>query len=841
MVQGGNLNSYQTEHFIPAADLSSRVPFAISVGNHEYGGDGDISNFLAHFVQDDNLYKNISLPEGENYFSLRCGRSVFMMLNSVINGETQLNWLETTTATAQNDNSVDWVFAFAHHPQHCEQMPGDMNSWILEQALPTMDKYDKAALYGCGHSHLYHRGALENEDITIILSGGGGAGLQRWHGDPAQRDYPDIQKTLVDWHWVLVDIDLDNKSLTGSMYSLGHTDRPRDNELLDTFYRKLNASPPDQPAGLSSQDSVKLPFTLDAGAYSGAEPLNSSRFQLSAVKGDYSNPLIDIKRDIENVYLDSGSPDWEPLDQNEGIDLSKLTITTENIQMPGLYYWRVAYRDQNLQWSEWSEEQTLNVHFAYNPDLARNKALSFDGEDSYISVTNDLNNALLPVKDITIETWVKLHEHETWGGYIGAFQDNGAYEKGWVLGNFDDKFSFALSSTGTGDSDGLLTYLESSGTLQHNHWYHIAGTYDGSTMNIYVNGQLTGSSTDQSGNIYYDMSSFFSIGAYHDENEFFVLNGEMDEIRLWNTALAEETLQAWMHQEINDSHPQYTNLISDWNCNNLSGSMLPDYKDNNNGYLQNMKITDLINSTAPLGLVSAFVETQTATEAGAEGTVISARITSIPNSSNYLGIYQSGVNDGSSVSHEIFPEGIKYRSNIFWGIQEYGAVTADIAMQYEQITGIAHPDSLRLLSRNNAAVDWEDVTVEFSHDMDNKIFYKIGETVFDAEYALGWQSEITDVDQESANLKPDEFRLFQNYPNPFNAVTSIRYAIKNNGHVYIAVYNIRGQIIATLVDYEQAAGTYSVNWDASELSSGIYFYQLKTEGFSEVKKLMLMK
>jgi hypothetical protein len=88
---------------------------------------------------------------------------------------------------------------------------------------------------------------------------------------------------------------------------------------------------------------------------------------------------------------------------------------------------------------------------------------------------------------------------------------------------------------------------------------------------------------------------------------------------------------------------------------------------------------------------------------------------------------------------------------------------------------------------------------------------------------------------------PQGFQLQQNYPNPFNPSTDISYSIAKAGNVSLKVYNMLGQHVATLVDGYQAANTYNVNFNASGLSSGIYFYKLSTGNNEIMKKMVLMK
>ena len=94
--------------------------------------------------------------------------------------------------------------------------------------------------------------------------------------------------------------------------------------------------------------------------------------------------------------------------------------------------------------------------------------------------------------------------------------------------------------------------------------------------------------------------------------------------------------------------------------------------------------------------------------------------------------------------------------------------------------------------------------------------------------------------QEEKGL-PITYSLQQNYPNPFNPATTIRYGIPSQSFVTLKLYNALGQEVAVLVNGEQHAGYYSVNFNANVMASGLYFYRLQTGTFSQTKKMMLIK
>jgi hypothetical protein len=88
---------------------------------------------------------------------------------------------------------------------------------------------------------------------------------------------------------------------------------------------------------------------------------------------------------------------------------------------------------------------------------------------------------------------------------------------------------------------------------------------------------------------------------------------------------------------------------------------------------------------------------------------------------------------------------------------------------------------------------------------------------------------------------PTGFYLYQNYPNPFNPSTRIQYAVSSWQFVSVKVYDILGKEIETLVSEEKPAGTYEVTWNAMNMPSGVYFYQIKAGSFIETKKMILLK
>lgn len=99
---------------------------------------------------------------------------------------------------------------------------------------------------------------------------------------------------------------------------------------------------------------------------------------------------------------------------------------------------------------------------------------------------------------------------------------------------------------------------------------------------------------------------------------------------------------------------------------------------------------------------------------------------------------------------------------------------------------------------------------------------------------------LTSIKSDTEEI-PGDFKLFQNYPNPFNPETRIHYDLPQDGLVRLAVYDLLGREMATLIDEFKSAGRYDVGFNAANLASGVYFYRLRAGTFSDVKKLLLLR
>ncbi|MDO9549067.1 MAG: T9SS type A sorting domain-containing protein [Candidatus Marinimicrobia bacterium] len=143
---------------------------------------------------------------------------------------------------------------------------------------------------------------------------------------------------------------------------------------------------------------------------------------------------------------------------------------------------------------------------------------------------------------------------------------------------------------------------------------------------------------------------------------------------------------------------------------------------------------------------------------------------------------------------------------------------------------------------HDGGINWESATI--SQDtaltaisaVPNKSVY-----VINSANNLYKSNRTTSVQGGYVGLNPEYYRLYYNYPNPFNPVTTIQYALPQAAHVQLSIYNLNGHLVEKLIDEQKTPGYYSVQWNATRYSSGVYLYRITAGQFTDVKKCILLK
>ncbi|MBS1519338.1 MAG: T9SS type A sorting domain-containing protein [Bacteroidetes bacterium] len=191
------------------------------------------------------------------------------------------------------------------------------------------------------------------------------------------------------------------------------------------------------------------------------------------------------------------------------------------------------------------------------------------------------------------------------------------------------------------------------------------------------------------------------------------------------------------------------------------------------------------------------------------------------------GVYLS-TNNGSSWSPTSLSSAITVRSITSSGINVFAGTSGSNGVYFTSNNGTAWVQKNQGLPSANSIM---------SLLIDNNFIYAgtFGQSVYKRTF-----SEIINVRNISSEV-PSAFSFDQNYPNPFNPVTKIKFAVMRTEDVKLTVYDIKGREVNTLVNGSLNPGTYEAVFDASEFSSGIYFYKLSTPSFSETMKMILQK
>lgn len=436
---------------------------------------------------------------------------------------------------------------------------------------------------------------------------------------------------------------------------------------------------------------------------------------------------------------------------------------------------------------------------------------------------------------------------------IEAFVKANGYEQGGTFLIRHDEYQLVLGSFGAA---GCLQFFKRFGNEWHgvaceeriplDEWVHLAGVWDGDSMRIFINGR-------QPLQVTYPPASYVPIGqpilaSYYGSILQPTTTTFIDEIRISNVA-----------RNFNEGLIAYYPLdgdADDYSGNNNNGTIMggvtssTDRFGNANsamqfngidGYIEVPNSPSLQSPTNEITIASwLYVESFP----GLQALGIVEKTNSNLQGGQYALSYQTWGNDGLYFNHSNGSQG------------SYAPITLDfsrwyfVAITYDGTTVITYLDGIPIASQNvpgPIVPDDNPLTLglespgqtEYLHGKLDEV--RIYNRALSQQEILSLNMGLTNIGDNFIYESVKDFKLVQNYPNPFNPNTKIRYSLPHYSNVLIKVFDILGREVATLINQDQPAGDYSIDFNASNLPSGIYLYKLQAGNYIDTKKMILIK
>ena len=460
-----------------------------------------------------------------------------------------------------------------------------------------------------------------------------------------------------------------------------------------------------------------------------------------------------------------------------------------------------------------------------------NNALTFDGVDDVVIVPSSSGGDLNPADSLTLECWVYLNEATSATHRPHLLSKNGSY-------------ALILEDNGLPRffvHDGIdWQYTAGTTSIQENKWYHIAGTFDGNNIKIYVNGKLEGTPKELIGSMVAN-SANFNMGNRNGDEE--ALGGVIDEVRVWTITKSEQEIQATMNSLLVGDD---TELVGYWRFDETTGTIASDSSPNgNDGTLTNLAPeTAWAISTAPVGDASIFS--------------ISADINETDDCEVdvYFGADESGPGDGfalAAIQVNSAPNdntGLTNIADTYWEIWSENPIFDDtfdavVNFHYDNISGIDDETQLELFRRDMATSStWVKVNgyVIVSDDggssstTDGIGWVKIDisqDTLggFSGQYILSGSNTL-DVVKFTENL---ELKL---YPNPNNGSFSVEMTINETQDIELQVLSISGKLVWS-EKFRNQAGNRRHPINIEDQAKGVYILKVSTGVGSYTKQLII--
>jgi len=478
---------------------------------------------------------------------------------------------------------------------------------------------------------------------------------------------------------------------------------------------------------------------------------------------------------------------------------------------------------------------TFSILSIYTVEAQNSYSLDFDGEADYVEIIDE--SAMIANADqMTLSGWIypRGPNADSWTQFDGFFGFRNEFDADFYLlqlGNY--KVEGRLRS-----GDGVFTIATVENSIISETWHHLALTYDGSNIILYIDGIEAGS-TEASGQITNE-SVPLTIGRLVFENTNFDLDGQVDEVSLWNLALTEQAIQDYMYEDLTGE----AGLVGYWNFNEGSGETANDASGNeNNGSIYGATWSTNVPFSGEVQCDSSEVELW--------GECYSIENTTV------LDLNDSGLT--GSIPPEIGNlENLTYldlTSNDLTGSipPEIGNLTnlTSLGLGGNNLTGsipseIGNLINLTVLYLNNNQLTGE--IPESICDLPEDCNFYLSSNQLCPPYPscvedyVGEQ-DITNCEQVSIvdEVLPITYNLSNPYPNPFNPNTTIEFFVPNSKLVTVKVYDIIGDEINTIINNELFSGNHTINWNGSNEPNGVYFIIMESGRFMDMKKVILLK
>lgn len=491
--------------------------------------------------------------------------------------------------------------------------------------------------------------------------------------------------------------------------------------------------------------------------------------------------------------------------------------------------------------------------FDYN-----NSAFSFSGDDviRVIDNTSELDSLY---EGLTINAWVKLNEYDN---HMSIVHRKDSSEYGQFYLGVTKQIFFNINSAR------LEAYPDLS--LKRGEWYMITATFGNNRMHVYLNGELV-SSGRYSGRLEMGKSDIL-IGNNEEGTEPF--KGSIDEVRIFNYAISDSSINEFYQDRFKGYDLEAENLLQLSFSNSLTDSSSSELlvQGDGGGFAKD-RFGNAESAYSFDGIDDAlFIEdSNAALDSASNALSLTAWVNMKSEGENYptSTIISRVDEDYDRYSIEIVDNKAQGLSEDKIG-EKIRLLLDDVALDFGapqiqpgewfHVAGTYDGERLRLYL-NGQLVSYTDykglITVSDSdlyignNSENTQPFFGDIDEVQIFSYALSDSTiaEMIDIELELAISNepepkteiPADFELSQNYPNPFNPTTNIQFSLPQAGNVSLKVYNTLGRVVTTLKDDRLSAGSHTVTFDAGNLSSGVYFYQLRYKGQVVTRKMLLIK